>query len=211
MHIYFLVGRRGFSFIGIYYLSSMRVKDSIFPSVTMRHFLPILFIFFSVCGCGQSMVEKKGFDLMLKGILEEKVPFISVDSLAGLDSSEYVLLDARSREEFSVSHIPGAIWVGPEFDPDELPEIPEDRTVITYCAVGKRSEDYGAALDQHSDRTIMNLYGGIFEWANQKQPLVKEDSSTRKVHAYSKKAGVWVRNGEKVYEPEPGEGDPHDP
>jgi len=46
---------------------------------------------------------------------------------------------------------------------------------------------------------VSNLYGGIFEWVNQGNPLYNENGPTSKVHAYSRTWGVWLNKGEKVY------------
>ncbi|MFB6257619.1 MAG: rhodanese-like domain-containing protein [Flavobacteriales bacterium] len=155
-------------------------------------------------GCGQSMVKSKSYDLMLKSILKEKVPFISVDSLKEADSSSYMLLDTRSRAEYEVSHIPGALWVGQDLDPQKLPDRIEGQMVITYCSVGKRSEDYAATLSKRRDSVqIRNLYGGIFEWVNRGYQVVDEAAPSDSVHAYNKKWGVWLKKGEKVYRPKP--------
>lgn len=157
-------------------------------------------------GCCQSMVKSKSYDLMLQGLLKEKVPFVSVDSLEKADTAAYVLLDTRSREEYEVSHIPGAVWVGPQFDPEELPDLSEDRSVITYCSVGKRSENYGAELAAFSDSLrVKNLYGGIFEWVNQGNEIRNDGKATDSIHAFSKSWGIWLKKGEKVYEPKPGQ------
>lgn len=155
-------------------------------------------------GCGQSKVESRTYDLMLKSLLKKKVPFISVDSLRKMDSTSYLLLDTRSRSEYEVSHIPGAIWVGQAFDPEKLPELSDKVEVITYCSVGKRSEDYGAELKAEYDSLeIRNLYGGIFEWVNQGHEVLDEKARTDSVHAFDKKWGIWLKKGEKVYEPPP--------
>ena len=50
-------------------------------------------------------------------------------------------------------------------------------------------------------RNVRNLYGSIFEWVNQDNPVVdNQGKPTQKVHAYSRTWGVWLNKGEKVYE-----------
>lgn len=157
-------------------------------------------------GCGQSKVQKRSYDLMLKSMLKEKVSFISVDSLRKKDRDSFLLLDTRSRSEFEVSHIPGAIWVGQTYDPQKLPDLSGKKEVITYCSVGKRSEDYGAKLAaEHDSLKVSNLYGGIFEWVNRRNKVMDEESVTDSVHAFDKKWGIWLNRGKKVYEPKPGQ------
>lgn len=159
----------------------------------------------SFTGCGQTRVDDLSYHLMLQSILEEKVPFLSVDSLSRMERTEYILLDTRSKEEYRVSRIPGAVWVGQEFDPEMLPDLSGGKKVVTYCSVGKRSEDFGAALaESHEDLKILNLYGGIFEWVNQGGVVHnRKGEATDSVHAYNEKWGVWLKKGEKVYRPKP--------
>lgn len=168
-------------------------------------FITVFLLFLVLTGCGQSKVESRSYDLMLQGILEEKLPFLSVDSLSRMPKESYILLDARSRAEYEVSRIPRAVWVGESFDPEKLPEFSSDKAVVVYCAVGKRSEDHGAELARRADSLrVLNLYGGIFEWVNQGKGLEDgKGSATERIHAYDEKWGSWLERGEKVYEPEP--------
>lgn len=159
----------------------------------------------SFTGCGQTRVDDRSYELMLQSILEEKVPFLSVDSLSRMERTDYVLLDTRSKEEFRVSRIPGAVWVGQEFDPEMLPDLSEGQKVVTYCSVGKRSEELGAKLaSSYKGLEVLNLYGGIFEWVNQGGVVQnRKGEATDSVHAYNENWGVWLKKGEKVYRPKP--------
>ena len=176
------------------------------PSYPLKYLFTLLGFSFCFFGCGQKMIESKSYDLMLKGILEEKVPFISVDSLSKKDPDSYILLDTRTRAEYEVSHIPGSVWVGADYDPERIPELKGDKEVITYCSVGKRSENLGAAISQHADSIrVSNLYGGIFEWVNRGHRVQVDGERTDRVHAYNKSWGIWLKKGKKVYEPKPGQ------
>ncbi|MDF9798803.1 hypothetical protein OKW21_004066 [Catalinimonas alkaloidigena] len=45
------------------------------------------------------------------------------------------------------------------------------------------------------------MYGGIFEWVNQGQDVVDSSGQpTEKVHAYDRVWGIWLKQGEKVYD-----------
>jgi 3-mercaptopyruvate sulfurtransferase SseA len=66
--------------------------------------------------------------------------------------------------------------------------------------VGYRSEKISEKLKQAGFKDVSNLYGGIFEWVNQGNPVVDENGKiTDNIHAYSKTWGVWLNKGVKVY------------
>ena len=67
--------------------------------------------------------------------------------------------------------------------------------------MGYRSEKIAEKLTASGFTNVVNLYGGIFEWINQDKPVVDQSGSeTELVHAYSKKWGIWLNEGVKVYE-----------
>jgi hypothetical protein len=46
---------------------------------------------------------------------------------------------------------------------------------------------------------VHNLYGGIFEWINQHQPVYKSNGvQTTEIHTYNKEWAKWVNNGTKI-------------
>ena len=120
-----------------------------------------------------------------------------------LDNTDFLLLDAREREEFEVSHLKNAIWVGyDDFEISRLLKVaPNKQTpILVYCSVGIRSEDVGEQLKMAGYTQIRNLYGGIFEWKNQGYPVYDmQQQSTEKVHPFSKYWGFLLTNAEKVY------------
>ena len=78
---------------------------------------------------------------------------------------EFVLLDARSEEEFSEGHIPGAIVI----PHDEISERAEseisekDVPVFVYCRSGRRSKAAAEALLELGYEKIYE-FGGINSW-----------------------------------------------
>lgn len=149
----------------------------------------------------KGQVNQKSFDILLKTMLSESVPQITVPELASKDLSKVILLDAREENEFQVSHLPNARWIGYEtFDPKTTADLDKDREIIIYCSIGVRSEKIGEKLQDLGFTNIKNLYGSIFEWVNQGNPVVNpKGEKTQKVHAYSKTWGIWLNKGQKVY------------
>jgi len=100
---------------------------------------------------------------------------------AGGDS--FVLVDARSEAETSVSMIPGAV-TRQEFESrrDEL----AGKTVVAYCTVGGRSLLYAqrCAKDGMEAR---NFRGGILAWCAAQRPLVTPNGCpTKRLHTHNR-------------------------
>ena len=122
-----------------------------------------LFLLFISLGCAQHSIDDA-----LKKYNEQSVPYITVEDLA--KGKVLVLLDARAKEEFEVSKIKNAIWVGYEkFDEHAvLSKIGDmDTEIVVYCSIGVRSEDIAEKLKELGYTRVQNLYGGVFKWKNQ--------------------------------------------
>ena len=144
-------------------------------------------------------IKNNDFKQMLDNMYNHTVPLIKVDSLKNLKN--VFLLDTREREEFEVSHLKNArnvgyIW----FDMRKIYDIPKNAVVIVYCSVGYRSEKIGEKLIRNGYKHVFNLYGSIFEWANEGNPLYKSNGvQTTEIHTYNKNWARWVERGTKVY------------
>ncbi|MDX2019037.1 MAG: rhodanese-like domain-containing protein [Deltaproteobacteria bacterium] len=93
------------------------------------------------------------------------------------------IIDARAGEEFEVSHLPGARWIGAA---DALAGLdPRTDPVVVYCSVGYRSAEYARHLAALGFRHARNLSGGIFKWANEGRPLQAPRGAPAKVHGFS--------------------------
>jgi len=147
-----------------------------------------------------AQTTSRTYDLMLKALYKETVPTITVPELR--KTSTAVLLDTRAKAEYDVSHLPGARWVGyTDFDLSRVQDIPKNANVVVYCSVGYRSEKIGEKLQTAGYQHVHNLYGSLFEWVNQGNPVVDSSGKpTQRVHAFSRSWGIWLHRGEKVYE-----------
>lgn len=159
-------------------------------------------ISFSACNSSKN-VHNPAYGLLLKTLYKKTVPLVNVNQLSSeLPADSLVLLDTRAESEYKVSHLQGAIWTGyEEFDSLQVAHLSKDTTIVVYCSVGYRSERIGEKLQEMGFTDVYNLYGGIFEWANQEKALVDStEVITRQVHGFSKAWGIWL-NGkvDKVY------------
>ena len=101
------------------------------------------------------------------------------------------LLDVREPDEYHVSHLADAQQVEPGSDPATL-GLPKDQPIVTYCSVGYRSAEYARKLRQAGFTDVRNLEGSVFEWANEKRPLVGDGHPASQVHPYNKTWGLLL-------------------
>lgn len=155
------------------------------------------------CGSGflQDSTTNSEFRERLSSIYRHSVKTVDVDELTAMMKQGAVVLDTRERDEFDVSHIRhakhvGYIW----FDMREVYDISKNDTIVVYCAIGNRSERIGEKLQKAGYRHVFNLYGGIYEWVNQRKPLYNaDDIQTTEVHVYDKNWSHWLTRGTQVH------------
>jgi rhodanese-related sulfurtransferase len=143
---------------------------------------------------GQSVA----YQTLLKGLYDANFPVLQPAQIT--DLGKYQVLDAREKEEYGVSHLPKALWVG--FDTFSLTSVAgldKTKPILIYCTVGARSEQIGKLLQKNGFTKVYNLYGGILHWVNEGRQVVVRGKPTSKVHTYSRTWGVWLSRGEKVY------------
>ncbi len=145
--------------------------------------------------------ENPAFDQKVERMISFSVPTISVEELYKMEGA--VIADTRRKEEYIVSHIPDAKFVGyRDFDVAELGDTPKDAPIVLYCSIGYRSEKIGEKLQKMGYTNVYNLYGSIFEWVNQGYPVVNtHGETTDRVHTFNKKWSQWLEEGkaEKVW------------
>ena len=91
-----------------------------------------------------------------------EVPVVLAETLAGRES-EVFLLDVREPDEHEELAIPGSTLIPLGSLQRRLSEVPKDRQVIVYCAVGGRSARATHFLRQNGVEAA-NLHGGIIAW-----------------------------------------------
>ena len=88
------------------------------------------------------------------------------EAKALMDSeSGYIILDARTQEEYDLGHIPGAILI-PEYEiadraEAELPD--KNQLILVYCRSGRRSKIAAEELVKLG-YTNVKEFGGIIDW-----------------------------------------------
>ena len=88
------------------------------------------------------------------------------EAKALMDSeSGYIIIDARTQEEYDGGHIAGAIMI-PEYEiadraEKELPD--KDQLILVYCRSGRRSKIAAEELVKLG-YTNVKEFGGIIDW-----------------------------------------------
>ena len=167
----------------------------------MRYTLVIFFLHLLILSQAQftqapdSFCEQSEFNQLVHSNLNYTVPVISVKHLQN-NFNDYLILDAREKEEYAVSHLPGAIHVGYK-NPDYtvLKNVASHRAILVYCSIGYRSEKISEVILKRGYKNVYNLYGSIFEWVNQGLDLENsEGQPSKQIHGYNKKWSKWIFN-----------------
>jgi phage shock protein E len=83
------------------------------------------------------------------------------------------LLDVRTPGEYQQARLDGARLIPIDQFVKRLAEVPKDRPVLVYCAVGSRSAQVVNYLARKGYPEIYNLYGGIYAWAQKGLPVLQ--------------------------------------
>lgn len=107
-------------------------------------------------------VNMAGFvaDNMLSG----KVKVMSWRELRATDRSGVMLVDVRSAEEFAMGSIEGAVNIPLDGSRAEFRNLPKDRTIVVFCAIGLRGYIAARVLMQLGYE-VVNLNGGYRTYA----------------------------------------------
>lgn len=79
--------------------------------------------------------------------------------------SDYIIIDARTQEEFDEGHIEGAILI-PEYEiAEKAPDLIHDKNqlILVYCRSGRRSKIASEALVNLGYANVKE-FGGIIDW-----------------------------------------------
>jgi rhodanese-related sulfurtransferase len=164
----------------------------------MSLFRILLLVLSLYLGTQVSFGQSLPYQALLQGLYDSSFPVVKPTEVTNL--SNYQVLDAREKEEYVVSHLQNALWVGHEtFNLKSVAKLDKNKPVLIYCTVGARSEKIGKILQKEGFTRVYNLYGGIVHWVNEGRPVYAKGKPTLRVHTYSQPWGIWLTKGEKVY------------
>ena len=114
---------------------------------------------------------------------------ISTAELAAqIKNNPPLLIDARQRAEYAVSHLPSA-QQSKTVEAVEASGVSRDTPIVVYCSIGYRSSRLAQQLAA-AGYSAANLEGSLFQWANEGRPLAASGQLTCQIHPYS---AIWGR------------------
>lgn len=106
-------------------------------------------------------------------IISGAMPAITRRELLATDRSSVMLLDVRTAEEFSFGSLPGAVNIPLDDLRERMQELPKDKEIIVFCAVGLRGYLAQRILCGHGYTAVRNLIGGYKTFATANAPVGK--------------------------------------
>jgi NADPH-dependent 2,4-dienoyl-CoA reductase/sulfur reductase-like enzyme/peroxiredoxin family protein/rhodanese-related sulfurtransferase/TusA-related sulfurtransferase len=99
-----------------------------------------------------------------------RASFIAWDEFEAERAKGAFVLDVRTREEFELGAVPGAVCIPNTELRGRLGEVPRDRPVLLYCGVGLRGYLSERILRQRGWTDVRNLSGGYRTWRAATEP-----------------------------------------
>lgn len=90
-------------------------------------------------------------------------------------STNAVILDVRTAEEFAEEHLPGAILLdyhSSDFS-EKVAKLDKSKLYLVHCAVGGRSARACTKMEALGFTNLVNLEGGLIGWKEAGKPVTK--------------------------------------
>lgn len=81
------------------------------------------------------------------------------------------ILDVRTPQERLQGYIAGSTLIPIDVIGSRLAEVPKNRPILVYCAVGSRSRAVAQGLSRLGYPEVYNMYDGIVGWQRQGYPV----------------------------------------
>jgi rhodanese-related sulfurtransferase len=81
------------------------------------------------------------------------------------------LLDVRTAQENSQARLPGTVLIPINEIERRISEVPKNRTILVYCAVGSRSRPVADFLAKNGYKDVYHMTDGLVGWYRNGFPL----------------------------------------
>jgi phage shock protein E len=88
-------------------------------------------------------------------------------------NDQVLVLDVRTLGEYRQVRLADALLIPIDQLPRRLGEMPANRPILVYCAVGYRSTEAANFLARQGFMSVYNMYGGISAWQVRGYPVQK--------------------------------------
>ena len=164
----------------------------------------LLCLFFASCSNTYSSADWDSIEYTIATEFPD-IRQMTTNDLANIlddDAKEVMLLDVREADEIAVSHLLGAVRVGSAQEAAALiRSAPQHTIIVAYCSVGYRSAELVSELQQFSARTVYNLNGSLFRWANEDRAVYRGTERVTTVHPFNERWGTLLNTSLHAYEP----------
>ena len=139
--------------------------------LSMKHIYSLFFLLpllFSGCSSGQG---QNSFKVLSAKEFNEKIS----------QTQNANILDVRTSQEYSESHIKNAInvdWNGNNFD-EGIANLDKSKPVFVYCLSGGRSSAAAAHMTSMGYKDVYELDGGLMKWREANLPETSEGSAPK--------------------------------
>lgn len=99
--------------------------------------------------------------------------------LREIEMENKFLLDVRTPDEFALGSLPEAVNIPLDEIRDRMDELPQDRMIYLFCAVGLRGYLAYRILVQHGFTEVRNLSGGLKTFRAATAPIVLHEERER--------------------------------
>src|SRR5690606_15373355 len=113
-------------------------------------------------------------DVTLQGLELQKANIIAIEELkSSLKNKDVQIIDVRSKNEYNNGHIKGVQNIALTALEQNLDKIQKDKPVVIHCQSGARAAMAYSILRKNGFENILNYSGGINDWVEKKNELVK--------------------------------------
>ena len=116
-----------------------------------------------------------------ENIITGRVKPVYWRELRDIEMENKFLLDVRTPDEFSLGSLPGAVNIPLDELRDRLDELPKDKMIYTFCAVGLRGYLAYRILVQRGFENIRNLAGGLKTYRAASAPIILREGNEQPV------------------------------
>ena len=108
-------------------------------------------------------------------ILSKKMDIVSWREVKELDLEKVTLIDVRTVDEVAMGTIPGSINIPVDELRSRMNEIPKDKPIVIFCAIGLRGYLASNILKANHFNDVKNLSGGYTTYSAAVAPIVNQE------------------------------------
>ncbi len=126
-----------------------------------KHFFAFLYVVLALCFSTAAFAKT--------------VHILSTEAIKYIENPlpNMVVLDVRTKQEYTVGHLPGAILIDfydPNFD-DKLASLDPNVPYLLYCRTGNRTHKSIKTMEKMGFTRIIHMKDGITAWNTNEFPL----------------------------------------